>query len=833
MTKKTIWMCVCLIVFANIAKAQIALEFYVDGSKAVNGNGTLANPWNRIFYAINSRVIDTTKDAIVYIKRGRYTIDPNINDTKLYIGKLNGGRNGKYLVLRTYVGDEGKVIIDGKNLTTNPFFPSMFVIDSAKFVRIQNLSFRNLKGTSGFGIYTNQVQSVEIRNCSFDSMQWTNTVAEQGYPVVNNVSNYLHPIYLQNSTGVTVANDTLRNSALGYGEFVRFAGNTSAITQTANIASNNTAVANNYYVALTGNDTTGSGSITKPWRSASKAINSAGIDYSVVPAKLIGQDITVFMRAGTYQPSQSIVIGATRGTNNKWFTLKNYGTEVVVFNGANLYTIKYSALLSISDAKNIRVEGLRFTNMTNDSTKTNQAPAIGSRDTKFGIIVSGNAKNIVIKKNYIYDMAWTRVAAKQKIPSPFDNLSPLLIIGTRDTSLRNVVIDSNFVYNNVMGYSEAVTVNGNVDSFSITKNQVYDNANIGIVAAGNYNWIVADPNFSVTAPNNFSKNGFIRGNTTYRNISPIAVSAGIYLDGARNVVIENNNSYQNGTGISVGSEQNNSISGYHLVQNNVVSDNITAGMVLGSTNSTCWVENCVIKNNTIRDNYIIDPVLRAKANNSYGIDSASQRYTEVNINRLRNSTYELNTIEPLSNFGLGFYYVQSGLTLRNNTYFNFAGSACVATFVKDMNNDGGIGLPTIDSIYTTFHKYVTSTGYDLTSICEGETYNPNGCLGPVPVNNLGDLVMEETTTNPLQFAVYPNPVVHDLTARFNMEMTGLAEAVLMDLSGRVLVKEQYQLAKGMHQIQIKNLKQKGIKPGIYFLNVLTSNGKKSAKIMVQ
>ncbi len=140
--------------------------------------------------------------------------------------------------------------------------------------------------------------------------------------------------------------------------------------------------------------------------------------------------------------------------------------------------------------------------------------------------------------------------------------------------------------------------------------------------------------FTVTAPNNFSKNGFIRNNTAYRNISPIAVSAGIYLDGSRNVLVENNESYNNGTGISIGNEQPNSISGYHVINSNVFRDNLTAGLYYGSTNTTSWVERCNVKNNTIKNNFIIDPVLRARANNMYGISNAADRYPEVNIYRV-------------------------------------------------------------------------------------------------------------------------------------------------------------------------------------------------------
>ncbi len=534
---KTTLLTLCMLALYAGTEAQTPLEYYVDISQTSNGTGTAASPWNRIWYAINRSPRDTTKDAIVYIKRGSYIIDSTQFLTQLYIGTDQGGANGKYLTLKPYPGDEGQVIIDGKNLATTSFFPNMFVISGAKYIKLQNLVFRNLKNTSGYVLNIQNAQNIQVSNCAFDSLYWTTTSAEYGYPTVNNVSNFIQPVYLAGNNTVTLTQDTLKNAAIGWGDFVRDAGGNSSITTTSLVNSNVTPVASDYYVALTGNDTTGSGSVAKPWRTIKKATDLAGINYTYSPSKLINAPVNIHLRSGTHKPTGSgVFIGSNRGTNGQWLTIKNYPGEYPVVDGSDIDQ-KFSAMFSISDAKYIRIEGLKLTKMTNDSTLTNSAPSSGTKDTRFGIIVSGQSANIIIKKNEIYDMAWTRDANKQKTPAPTDNLNPLVILGTTDTPIRNVIIDSNTVYNNVPGYSEAVTVNGNVDSFAVTNNEVHDNANIGIVAAGHYHWIVDDPNFTVTAPNNYSRNGYITGNTVYKNISPIAISAGIYLDGSSNVTV--------------------------------------------------------------------------------------------------------------------------------------------------------------------------------------------------------------------------------------------------------------------------------------------------------
>jgi hypothetical protein len=825
MKGKSTLLSIPLLLFCTWVCAQSPVEYYVDGSLPTNGNGTAASPWNRIWYAINRSPRDTTRDAVVYIKGGTYAIDAADYLTQLYIGSANGGANGKYLILRPYTGDEGKVIIDGKTLATTTFFPNMLIISGAQNVRLQNLVFRNLKNTNGYVVNVQGSQHIEVNNCVFDSLQWTTTPAEYGYPTVNNASNFIYPVYLANNSTVAISADTLRNSAIGWGEFVKDAGGNTGISISAPVNVNNTGIASNYYVAVNGNDTTGSGSVVKPWRTVSRAIELAGINYTYVPSQLVNIPVTINLRAGTHYPSGAgLYIGSNRGANGQWFTIKNYPGESPVLDGSSL-TEKYSALISIAGAKNIRIEGLKLTKVTNDSTYQNTS----SKDTRFGILVSGKAANIIIKKNELYDMAWTRNANSQKYPTPSDNLNPLVVLGTTDTAIRNVIIDSNLVYNNVPGYSEAVTINGNVDSFAVTNNEVHDNANIGIVAAGNYQWIVDDPNYSVTAPYNYSRNGSITGNTVYRNISPIAISAGIYLDGSSNVMVANNESYKNGVGLSVGNEQSNSTSGGHLIQNNVFRDNLGAGMYYGSTNSTSMVQNCVAKWNTIKNNYILDSVLRAKANNQYGITDASQRYTELNVNRVQNSTFEENTIESLSNIVSGFYFTQSGLTFRYNEYYVISEDACQAIFVRDNNNDGSIALPA-DNIFTTFHQYAQQTGYDQTSTCEGVSYSATGC-GTSGARIVTAPALQQEML--YKIAVTPNPVINNVAVWVGMQKEGLVRLELFDISGRLLLSKQQQLLAGNHKLLLESIGNSGVTGGVYLLQVTTPFEKKTIKLLVK
>ncbi|MRG47295.1 T9SS type A sorting domain-containing protein [Chitinophaga sp. SYP-B3965] len=816
---------IAMAIFPRLLSAQNL--YYVDVTHPTIGSGTSVDPYNSIGRALNNVpfVNGTGVDAVVYIKRGTYTINPADQTTQIYITGARGGSAGKYFTLKAYPGDEGLVIINGSSLTTNPFFPYMAAIVSTSYVKFEGLTFANLGNTSGYGILAQNVDNIEIKNCTFSNLKWDTDSVQSKYPI--STSNFINAIDISGTTSsISLIGNVFQNLALAWGETVKIAAGSTGITQTGSTYSNLIGIASDYYVSLSGNDTTGNGSITKPWKTINKAINTAGINYTTSPASLINAPVNIYLRSGTHKPAGTIFINELRGSNNNWFKIKNYPGEHPTVSGENI-TAKFSSIFAIAGGKNVAIEGLKITKLTNDSTLTNQPPSIGTKDSRFGIIVSGKSANIVIRKNEIFDLAWTRNTVKQKFPTAFDNLGAIMILGTTDTSIRNVVIDSNTVYEIVPGFTEAITVNGNVDSFSISSNLVFDIANIGIVAAGNYPWVVDDPNYTVTAPNNNAKNGRIVNNTVYRCLSPIAVSAGIYLDGSRNVVVEDNLSYWNGAGCSVGNEQYNSTSGGHTIRNNVFKENLSSGFYYGSINTTSWVEDCVVKWNTIKHNFRIDTVLYNKANGQYGTLSPGGRYVEIQVYRLRNSSFFENEITSNSNIMTGFFRTQSGLSFYDNEYYPVSDDACNALFVQDMNNDGAVGLPQ-DSIYFSFHGYAKYTGYDQDgSSCAGDIYDPNGC-GTFLLSEELMTAKIETPSSDLKISVYPNPVVSDLYVNISLPASETLNIQLVDVSGQTWLQQTRKLEKGTHHMKLTNVKDKHLAAGIYFLRV----GKKVVKLII-
>ena len=96
-------------------------------------------------------------------------------------------------------------------------------------------------------------------------------------------------------------------------------------------------------------------------------------------------------------------------------------------------------------------------------------------------------------------------------------------------------------------------MNGNVDSFEVTNNKVHDNNNIGIVLIGH-------EGVSPLAALDQARNGIVRNNIVHHNSSFNTTSNneysanGIYVDGGKEINIEQNQSYETDLGIEVASE---------------------------------------------------------------------------------------------------------------------------------------------------------------------------------------------------------------------------------------------------------------------------------------
>ncbi len=325
-----------------------------------------------------------------------------------------------------------------------------------------------------------------------------------------------------------------------------------------------------YYVnGSTGNDSNDGLSETTAWKTIQKSFNQA------IPGS------TVTIHGGIYREQLILNVSGTPG-NPILFTAAP--GDMVAIDGTGLTE---NCMISIIDQSHVCLQNLIIRNLL--------------QNFGMGILVeaspTGSVTDVSFKKLTITGINWTNDF--NIIPQPGNNTNPFLFYGTgleTGNAITNIVVDSCEIYNNITGYSENLTLNGNVDGAILSNNRIHNNTNIGIDIAGTYG-------ACSTALLDHARNVQIVGNSCYYNISRAATSAGIYVDGGRKVLIERNSSYHNGVGIEIGCE-NDGIVDSCIIRDNIVFDNLDWGIGVGGydPNTTGQVLYTTISNNTLYKN---------------------------------------------------------------------------------------------------------------------------------------------------------------------------------------------------------------------------------------
>lgn len=230
------------------------------------------------------------------------------------------------------------------------------------------------------------------------------------------------------------------------------------------------------------------------------------------------------------------------------------------------------AAIKINGRQNVTIEGFEIKNIAGSQTPT-------------AIQVEGASSNIRIVNNHIHDV------------QNGSNAHAIAVYGRGNTPIRNIEISGNRIHDLKLGQSEAVVINGNVDGFRITHNNIYNSDNIAID-------IIGGEGVGRTA--DYARNGLIAHNTvanvdsgrnpTYRT----ACAAGIYVDGGRDIVIEHNQVSNSNFGIEVASEKRGMYAERITVRHNRLTNNQIAGIVIGGSGPS----NGGIKDSVVENNYI-------------------------------------------------------------------------------------------------------------------------------------------------------------------------------------------------------------------------------------
>ena len=317
----------------------------------------------------------------------------------------------------------------------------------------------------------------------------------------------------------------------------------------------------NYYVSIDGNNSN-NGSINSPFLNIQNALWAA----------TAGDNI--FVRSGTYAEK---LAWTNSGTASSPITLSNYNDEVVTISGVNATNASQAALIQINSKSHIRIKGIIFADNI-----MNYADGINATGSGTGIhVIDCEFKNI----------GWT--SNKQTMPSSSNSAHAIIFIGTKENSYNNILISENYIHDCITGYSESLTMVGNIDSFIIEKNIINFNTNIGIDAAGHFSWTGAPENV------NYARNGSIKNNIVSDFDGPTALDAagGIYVDGGSFITVENNTVFNYSVGFSVGCEVPNQSNQGNIIRNNIAYNCGLSGLFLGS-NTTSVVNDTKVYNNT-------------------------------------------------------------------------------------------------------------------------------------------------------------------------------------------------------------------------------------------
>ncbi|PKR82788.1 DUF1565 domain-containing protein [Heyndrickxia camelliae] len=323
------------------------------------------------------------------------------------------------------------------------------------------------------------------------------------------------------------------------------------------------------YVALNGNDHN-EGSKSKPFRTIEKATAEATAGT------------TVFLRRGTYK--EKLVVKHS-GTKSKPVIFKAYKEEKVALSGKNLKDVEgNTALVTIHNKNYVTIHGLMIQDLTTNLTN----------ETVMGIYVTGNSKHIVLENNHV-----------QHIETHADegNGHGIAVYGTG--SMKDIKIVNNTVQDLKLGSSESLVLNGNIDGFKVVNNKVRRSDNIGIDLIG-YEGVSKDKNVD------YVRNGVVKNNNVYE-ISSYGNPAygkdysagGIYVDGGKNIAIEENTIYKCDIGIEATSEHAGKYADNIHINNNTIYNNFYTGISIGGydkerggTKNSIISQNILYRNDT-------------------------------------------------------------------------------------------------------------------------------------------------------------------------------------------------------------------------------------------
>jgi hypothetical protein len=283
----------------------------------------------------------------------------------------------------------------------------------------------------------------------------------------------------------------------------------------------------------------------------------------------------VELRGGTYH--QRVHLVGVHGV-----TIRPYRHEHPILSGAGLTPPDgTSALVEIANSGAVTVRGLDLTGYRTDLLDV----------VPIGVYVHGHDRSIRIVGNRVHDLG-----NYNDTLGSFDiNAHGIAAYGDDPhASITDLSIRRNVVKNLHLGASESVVVNGNVNGWTIARNRIHDNNNIGIDAIGFEPTLSGKYRYTTL---NRARNGLIAHNVVARIVSAgnpaywegstngvdewCNCADGVYIDGGTHIVVRRNRVIDSDIGIEVAAENPRGSADHVLVSHNHITGSLFTGITTG------------------------------------------------------------------------------------------------------------------------------------------------------------------------------------------------------------------------------------------------------------